>query len=237
MHSTQRRFNNNEIEASSSTSSEPKSTCGYESTQATPLQSIPAAGTQSLRTLAPQSVIAEVVSGVRNLHLRTFLEAVLHEPLIHGLITLPLVRSGAPVQFPIQVIRRTANTYAMDYARTAQEKDLLTVAAILWGVRSLLPLSIYGDTDLQDVFCTLIRSPIHQLDDRTCQVSLILRGLIGLGDEESADESLSHLQSALNKRIKGMHVCKPWLLPSIQAAIERQTVRGVLHFAQRAAAQ
>jgi hypothetical protein len=237
MHSTQRRFCTNATESAGATSSEPKSTGGYESTQATPLQSIPAAGAQSLRTLAPQSVIAEVVSGVRNPHLRTFLEAVLHEPLIHGLITLPLVRSGTPVQFPIQVIRRTANTYAMDYARTAQEKDLLTVAAVLWGVRSLLPLSIYGDTDLQDVFCTLIRSPLHQLDDRTCQVSLILRGLIGLGDEESADESLSHLQSALSKRIKGMHVCKPWLLPSIQAAIERQTVRGVLHFAQRAAAQ
>ncbi len=237
MHSTQRSFNSTAIEASSWTSSEPKSTCGYESTQASSLQSIPAAGAQSLRTLAPQSVIGEVVSGVRNPHLRTFLEAVLHEPLIHGLITLPLVRSGAPVQFPIQVIRRTANTYAMDYARTAQEKDLLTVAAVLWGVRSLLPLSIYGDTDLQDVFCTLIRSPLHLLDDRTCQVSLILRSLIGLGDEESADESLSHLQSALNKRIKGMHVCKPWLLTSIQAAIERQTVRGVLHLAQRAPAQ
>ena len=236
MNTTQRRINSTVFESASATSSELKSTCGHEVTQSTPLESVPTAGNQSPQMLAPQSVIAKVVSSVRNIHLQNFLEAVLYEPLIHGLITLPLMRSGLPVQFPIQVIRSTANTYAMDHARTAQEKDLLTVAAVLWGVRSLLPLSIYGNTDLQDVFCTLIRSPLHQLDDSTCQVSLLLRGLIGLGDEESADESLSHLQSVLNKRIKGMHVCKAWLLPSIQSAIERQTVRGVLHFAQRAAA-
>lgn len=192
---------------------------------------------QGVPTLAPQSVIADVVSGIRNPHLRTFLDAVLHEPLIHGLITLPLVRTGRPVEFPIQIIRRTANTYCLDYARTAQEKDLLIVAAVLWGVRSLLPLSIYGDTDLQDVFCTLIRSPLHQLDDRTCQVALLLRSLIGLGDEAGEDESMTHLHSSLSRRIKGMHACKTWLMPSMKEAIERQTIRGVLQFAQRAAAQ
>jgi hypothetical protein len=237
MHTTQRRRTSTTTEAVSDPSRGPACIRADEYTKTTPMRSIPTAETQSLRTLAPQSVIADLVSGVRNPYLRTFFEAVLHEPLIHGLITLPLVRNGQPVQFPIQVIRPTANTYAMDYARTAQERDLLIVAAVLWGVRSLLPLSIYGATDLQDVFCTLIRSPLHKLDDRNCQVSLILRGLIGLGDEESTDESLSHLKSALNKRIKGMHVCKAWLLTSIQAAIDRQTTRGVLHFAHRVTAQ
>jgi hypothetical protein len=237
MYYKQSRITSIAIETASEASRATEITCADESAKSNQLHSIPAAGTQSLETLAPQSVIGEVVSGIRNAHLRTFLDATLNEPLIHGLITLPLVRTGQPVQFPIQVIRRIANTYALDYARTVQEKDLLTVAAVLWGVRSLLPLSIYGDTDLQDVFCTLIRTPLHQLDDRTCQVAIILRSLIGLGDEGSADESLSHLQSVLKKRIKGLHVCKAWLLPSIKAGIERQTVRGVLKFSRRAAAQ
>lgn len=213
----------------------------FSTTDATPaeqgLQAVEGCSHQGLATLAPQSVIAELTGAIRNPHLCTFLDAVLHEPLIHGLVTLPLVRPGQSVQFPIQIIRRTANTYCLDYARTAQEKDLLLVAAVLWGMRSLLPLSIYGNTDLQDVFCTLIRSPLHQLDDCTCQVALLLRGLIGLGDEAGEDETLAHLQSALSQRIKGMHACKAWLMPSMKEAIERQTVRGVLHFAQRAAAQ
>jgi len=109
--------------------------------------------------LPPQTILVDVLQSVRNPHLRAFLDAILHEPLIHGLVTLPLVREGHVVQFPIQIIRRVAQVYSMDYGRTAQEKDLLTVALVLWGVRSLLPLSIYGDTDLQDVFRTITDCP------------------------------------------------------------------------------
>jgi len=203
------------------------------------LQAVDAGITHSkvLSPLPPQTVVIDVLQSVRNPHLRAFLDSVLHEPLIHGLLTLPLVREGHAVQFPIQILRRLATTYSTDYARTSQEKDLLIVAMVLWGVRSLLPLSIYGTTDLQDVFFTLIRTALHQLDDRTCQISMLLRSLIGLGDAAEEDESMTHLQFAMTKRIQGLHVCKAWLLPAMQAAIERRTVRGVLQFAERAAQQ
>lgn len=204
----------------------------------TTLQAVLGTESQDVQTLPLQRDIAEVLASVRNPHLRSFLDAVLHEPLIHGLTTLPLVREGQPVQFPIQIIRRTASTFSAEHARTQQEQDLLLVATVLWGSRSLLPLSIFGSTDLQDVFCTLIRSALHRLDDRSYQVSLLLRGLIGLGDEAAEqDESLVHLQFCMAKRIKGVHACKTWLLPSMRQAIERCTERGVIKFALRAADQ
>ena len=189
----------------------------------------------SLRELQPQSVITDVLGDIANPALRHFMDVVLHESLIHGLITLPLVRHGLPVQFPIQLIRRAAKVFGATQARTRQEKDLLLAASVLWGIRSLLPLSIYGKTDLHDIFCTLIRPALHGLDDRTYEVSMALRALVGLGDEAMEyGESMSHLQRGVERTMVDMHRCNHWLLPCMKEAIERQTERGVMHFAQRA---
>ena len=62
-------------------------------------------------------------------------------------------------------------------------------------MRALL-LSICGTTGLQDVFFTQIRKALHLLDDQTCQFSMLLLSLNGLGDATEEDESMSHLQFA-----------------------------------------
>lgn len=232
MYATQRRTLN--TAASSANDTTASTTPG----PLTALQVVNATASQAFRSLPPQSVINEVVVDIRNPALRRFLEDVLHEPLIHGLITLPLVRHGQPVQFPIQIIRRVGLHLSAAQARTQQEKDLVLVATVLWGVRSLLPLSIYGKTALQDVFTTLIRSALHVLDDSTYEVSMVLRGLLGLGDDASEQcESVPHLHRQIQRAVSEMHQRKHWLLHCMQEAIARQTTRGMANLAERAACQ
>lgn len=187
------------------------------------------------RELQPASVITDLLNDISHPELRRFMDTVLRDSQIQGLVTLPLVRHGMPVQFPIQHIRRLGVTLSATQARTRQEKDILLVATILWGIRSLLPLSIYGNSDVQDVFCTLIRPALHALDDATCEVSAGLRSLIGLGDEAAMQsDAIGHLQSRIQRAVSDMHQGKHWLLKCMREAIDRQTTRGIANFAQRA---
>jgi len=62
-------------------------------------------------------------------------------------------------------------------------------------MRALL-LSICGTTGLQDVFFTLIRTALHLLDDQICQISMLFRNLLGIGDAMDENKSISHMQFA-----------------------------------------
>ena len=59
-----------------------------------------------------------------------------------------------------------------------------------------IPLSIYGTSCMQDVLFTLIRTALHQLDDQICQISMLFRNPLGIGDAMDENKSMSHMQFA-----------------------------------------
>ena len=184
----------------------------------------------------PQRQIDSLIAEVKDHALQTFLQAVTQEPQIHALLTVPLERGqslehpGAMVQMPIQILRRVALNLHLTQARTRQEKDVLLVAGILWGVCSLLAPTVFGNGNVHDVFCTLIRPALHRLDDQAYETAQRLRQLLGLGYEEdqgeAGDASIKHLQTQLKKSVQQMHQSKPWLLDSLVRGLALQAVRG-----------
>ena len=184
----------------------------------------------------PQRQIDSLIAEVKDHALQTFLQAVTQEPQIHALLTVPLERGqslehpGAMVQMPIQILRRVALNLHLTQARTRQEKDVLLVAGILWGVCSLLAPTVFGNGNVHDVFCTLIRPALHRLDDQAYETAQRLRQLLGLGYEEDqgeeGNESIKHLQTQLKKSVQQMHQSKPWLLDSLVRGLALQAVRG-----------
>lgn len=175
---------------------------------------------RSATAVDPDRLLRDAIDRVRLHVLREFLATVLDEPEIHLVLTtttqltantlaLPSRHQGLAIcgcypvatggTYAIQILRRAGELAAYWGACCSEERDVLFVATLLTGTKKLLAPVVVGNANVEDIMFTLVRKPLHRLDERAPQISRILRLAMGCG---CADETDGYYERRLEMTVR-----------------------------------
>jgi hypothetical protein len=150
--------------------------------------------------------------------MKEFLISVLREPEVLQALTAPVMMTASPFSktctSPVQALRRAGELAAYWCAFGAEERDVLFVATVLQGTQNLLGPAVLGASTVADVMFTLVRRPLHRLDDQAPRCSRLLRLSLGWGCADEIDDHYVPrlqiaVQRALDQVVVGSHSPAP----------------------------
>lgn len=176
----------------------------------------------------PEKLLSDAVRRLRKPALREFLTTVVHEPEIHEALTTATPASMAsPAMarcYPIQILDRAGDAAACWCDHGGKERDVLWVATLLQGTQELLRSVVQRGSSVEDVMFTLVRKPLHRLDDHAPRCARLLRLALGWGcADESDDFDALRLRMAVQRALT-----RAGCRPAVPCAPERRAARRIL---------
>ena len=136
--------------------------------------------------------------------LRQFLESVVQEPEVREVLASS---NGSRRLYPgirVDAIRTVALTLRQQSTFGAMGRDVVYVGALLHAIQYGLAFSVLGNANVSDVMFTIVRGPLHRLDDSDPVSASLLRLCMGWGNPDEAIELAEQLQQVMLRALRSM---------------------------------
>jgi hypothetical protein len=158
-------------------------------------------------TVMQRAVMAQALAQVTTPDLQVFLASVFTEPEVSQVLMQPsggaAGRSGSRVQ--------ALQTLALDILKWspfgAQERAVIHVATFLIGIEHALAPCVMGNSSVRDVMFTIVRTHLHQLEQRSARsayCAAVLRKLMGWANEDDEAAFTSWLRDRMVQAVRAL---------------------------------
>ena len=129
--------------------------------------------------------------------LRQFLASVVKEPEVLEVLARPVSSSRTRTCTGIEIMKVVALAIRQQSPFGRVGRDVVYVGALLHGVQYFVKSCIVGNADLNDVMFTIVRGPLHKLDDADPGSASLLRLCLGWGNSDETVELAEQVQQML----------------------------------------